>query len=118
VTVTVDDLAGHLGFATTPADTEMLDRVLGTALAMIGPFLTPDVQDQISDGTLPPEQEHALDLATLTVGQDLWRRKDSVGGSYLFADGSDASAVLPRDQLRSIWPILCEAQLSNPVPVA
>ena len=115
MTVTVDDLAKHLGFPATPADTEMLDRVLGAAHAVIRPHLTSEVLQDLIDETLPEDQEHTLDLAVLVVGQDLWRRKDSYGGSFQWADGTDLTGVLPRDQLRSVWPMLCEAQL---VPVA
>ena len=110
MTVTVDDLARHLGFPTTPADTEMLDRALGTARAVIAPYL---IVDEVST-----DQEHALDLAVLTVAQDLWRRKDSFGGSFLFADGTDLTGVLPREQLNSVWPLLAESGLVNVAVVA
>ena len=54
----------------------------------------------------------------LTVAQDLWRRKDSFGGSFLFADGTDLTGVLPRDQLNSVWPLLAESGLVNVAVVA
>jgi hypothetical protein len=111
MTVTVDDLAQHLGFATTPADTDVLDRVLSTAEAMLLPYLLPGLEPS-------PDQAAALDLATLTVAQDLWRRKDSSGGSFLWGDGSDSGGVLPRDQIHSVWPILCAAGLVAPTVFA
>lgn len=102
--VTVADLAEHLGFPAPPTETEVLDRALGTAQAMITPHLLPDVP-------ATPDQWHALDLAVLTCAQDLWRRKDSIGGAYTFGDGSDVGGFLPRDQLASVWPILTAAGL-------
>lgn len=106
--VTVDDLATHLGFAATPADTETLERALGTAEAVITPHVF---------GVNPPTpaQTHALDQCVLIVAGTVWRAKDAVGGSFVFADGTSSVGVLPRDLLRPVLPILIEAGLARAV---
>lgn len=109
--VDVSDLAKHLGFAATPADTETLERALGTASAVIAPHL------MTADAPPTPAQVHALDQATLIVGGTVWRAKDAVGGSYVFADGTDQVGVLPRDLLRPVLPLLIEAGLAAALTV-
>lgn len=110
MTVTIEDLAKHLGMAVVPADTEMLERALGAARGVITPHLIADP----ADGT---DEMHTLDTATLTVAQGMWRAKDSTGGSYVFAEGTDQVGVLPRDLLGTVWPMLCEAGLVDAVTV-
>jgi hypothetical protein len=102
--VTVDDLAKRLGFAATPADTEELDRALASARGIISPHL-------LGDAAADPDAVAVLDSATLTVAQDLWRRKDSTGGAFMFADGSDSIGYMPRDLLNGVWPMLFQAGL-------
>lgn len=108
--MTVDDLAAHLGFAAVPTDSEALTRALDTAVAIIQPYLIVS--------TPGPGQVAALDLATLTVAGDLWRRKDAPGGTYAFGDNSDYVETLPRDPLSSVWAWLVGAGLVNPAVVA
>lgn len=108
--VSVGDLAEHLGFAATPADTDSLARALDTATAMLTTYVIVDAPT--------PGQSATLDLATLTVAGDLWRRKDSPGGQYSFGDMSDFPAALPRDPLSSVWAWLVGAGLVNPAVVA
>jgi hypothetical protein len=111
--VDVDDLAKHLGFSSTPADAEVLERALRTSHALIRPHLRVDLPDPLGD-----EQQAALDLALLTVAGDVWRRKDAPGGVYMYPDLADMSAVLPRDPLAAVWSWLVEAQLVKAVVVA
>jgi hypothetical protein len=113
MSVTVDDFAKHLGYAATPADTVAMQRCLDSAVALIAPYLVPPPIDP-----LPPYSVAVLDLATLTVAGDLWRRKDSPGGVYGFADGADYPTTLPRDPLVSVWAWLVEARLVNGSVVA
>ena len=103
MTVTVDDLARHLGFAVVPADTEMLERALGAARGIITPHLVTSV-------THTPDQTAVLDLATLTAAGTFWRAKDA-NGTYVFAEGTDQVAILPRNVLSTVWPMLIEAEL-------
>lgn len=112
MTVTVDDLARHLGFAATPADTETLGRALDTASGIVLPACSTAVDYPTA------YQEQVLDLAVLTVAGDLWRRKDAPGGTYAFADGSDFPARLPRDPLNSVLPWLIEAGLAPAAVIA
>jgi len=107
MSVTVDDLAKHLGYPATPADSDALQRSLDTAVALIAPYLIDPLADTPT-----------LDLATLTVAGDLWRRKDSPGGVYQFADGADYPTTLPRDPLVSVWAWLVESGLANGAVVA
>lgn len=111
MTVTAADLARHLGFATTPADTEVLDRCLATARATIRPHLLPDLVPE-------PDQEEVLDGATLKVAAVHWRSKDAPGGLYMMGDTTDAGAYLPRDALVSAWPDLVNAGLVSAAVVA
>jgi hypothetical protein len=105
MTVTVDNLAKRLGFAVTPADTEKLEEALGTARAVIWPGLIVDA--------LSPDQQYALDFATIKVAMEAYRYQDATGGVYQFADGNDipTSRYLARDQLKSVLPALIEAGL-------
>jgi hypothetical protein len=104
VAVTVDDLAKRLGFAQTPADTQELERALAAARGIINPHL-------LTGDAFTPDELAVLDSATLTVAQDLWRRKDTSGGAFSFADGNDSIGYMPRDLLNSVWPMLFEAGL-------
>lgn len=104
MTVTVEDLARHLGFAGVPTDTETLDRALGAARGVITPHLVDVAPVPGSD------QEHVLDLATLAAAGTFWRAKDA-NGSFVFAEGTDQVAVLPRNVLATVWPMLIEAEL-------
>lgn len=107
MSVDVADLARHLGYPATPADPTHLQRVLDTASALIAPYLVDPLADTAT-----------LDLATLTVAGDLWRRKDAPGGQYGFADGADYPTTLPRDPLVSVWAWLVESGLVNGSVVA
>ena len=107
------DLAKHLGFVVTPTDTEALTRALNTARAMIRPHLRADLPSPLHE-----DQQSVLDLALLTVGGDIWRRKDAPGGVYMFPDLADVPSVLPRDPLVTVWAWLVEAELVRAAVVA
>lgn len=102
--VTLEDFAEHLGMPGVPAESEQLERCLGTARAMIAPHIltgTPANEDQTS----------ALDMSVLIVAGDMWRRKDSTGGQFMFSDAQDIPSYIPRDLLNSVWPTLQAAGL-------
>ena len=103
MSVTVDDLAKHLGFAATPADTEALDRALGAARADIAPHLL------VIPEAATPDQLAAYDQALLTVAGNAYRSKDAIGGAYMFSDAADMAVSLPRDPLTPVWPGLLAA---------
>lgn len=111
MSVTVDDLALHLGFVVAPSDSDSLQRALDTATALIVPHCRPETE-------WTPPQTATADLATLTVAGDLWRRKDAPGGTYGFADGMDYATTLPRDPLISVWAWLVESGLTPGIVVA
>lgn len=104
--VTLEDFAEHLGMPGVPAESEQLERCLATARAMITPHL---IVDELTGFT--SDQTQALDLSTLILAGDLWRRKDSTGGQFMFSDAQDIPTYLPRDLLNSVWPTLQAAGL-------
>jgi len=109
VAVDLSDFAAHLGFPVVPTDSEALERALAAATGMVWRHVLPNLPDP-----LPLEQEAALDHAILTVGGDLWRRKDAPGGTFAFADMADYPSPLSRDPMTTVYPIMVEAGLSLP----
>jgi hypothetical protein len=109
--IDADQVADHLGFAPGAADEADMERLLGSARAVIEPHLLPRIVP------MPADQEDVYDMCLLRVCSELWAWRDTPQGTVTFADGSTSTAPVTRDAVSAVLPTLASAGLATAVSV-